>query len=109
MQKLGVGGGGGVVVHEFIEKLVYGFHGTKNVKPLKQINSVNVCMYRMLQKCLFPLLGTVVNIQMYRGNCTAFANKTTSRKTCQMINSFVKLDSCNKFKSPFVPECCVKI
>ena len=59
------------------------------------------------QKFLLPLRRTMLNVQMYRANYTAFGNKTTSKQTCYlMIDRFVKLESCNKFvlKSFFFPQ-----
>ena len=49
--------------------------------------SDDVC--RHTQECLLPLQRTMLNVQMYRANYTAFGYL--------MIDRFVKLESCNKF------------
>ena len=51
---------------------------------------IKLCKRSILHKCLLPLWRTVLNVQMYRENYTAFGNNL-------MINRFVKLESCNKF------------
>ena len=66
----------------------------------------------VVQRYLFLLRRTMLNVQMYRANYTAFGNKRTSKQSCynsrvsqiyrplgnvQMMARFVKLESSNKF------------
>ena len=86
-----------MVVHEFIEKLVCGFHGTKRHHTIEK-NKQCQCLH--VQNVTEMFVSPARNSSQYtdvQRKLHSICEQNNVKKTCQMIDSFVKLEGCNKF------------